>query len=177
MAGPGDGKGSDVSAGVTIEVSPVEGIDLGAAIPCEYRPAGGAGPVCGKPSAARVRVARNCCGIHNLFFICAEDFAKAKLPMILPAQADDPAATMQTLARAWELTEWEPVSALTAGRIRDMITAWTTAYELAVLCDESGPAPWRLRGMEDRLGYVRAMRQNVLRELNDLKGTGLPDPE
>ena len=59
------------------------------------------------------------------------------------------------------------------GRIRDMITAWTTGYELAVAAAEAGPAAWRLHGIEAELARVRIMARAVERYLSGRAGTGL----
>ena len=100
--------------------------------------------------------------------------AALPIPMRLPErQADDPAWALRALSRAWELADWEPVEKLAVGRIRDMITAWTTAYELAVAADEAGPAAWRLRGIEAELGRVRIMARAAERHLSGRAGTGL----
>jgi hypothetical protein len=60
------------------------------------------------------------------------------------------------MSRAWELADSEPIAKTTVGRIRDMITSWLTAYELACMAaSPSGPADWRLRGIEVALLRVR----------------------
>lgn len=101
--------------------------------------------------------------------------ASLPIPVRLPArQADEPEWVMHALSRAWELADWEPVSKVAVGRIRDMITAWLTAYELAVAADEAGPAPWRLRGIEAELGRVRASARSAGRHLSGRAGTGQP---
>ena len=91
------------------------------------------------------------------------------IPMRLPErQADDPAWALHALSRAWE-----PIEKLAVGRIRDTITAWTTAYELAVAANEAGPAAWRLRGIEAELRRVRIMARAAERHLSGRAGTGL----
>lgn len=110
------------------------------------------------------------------YAIVVDLLASLPIPMRLPwRQADDPVWALHALARAWELAEWEPVSEYAVGRVRDMITAWTTAYELAVMADQGGPAAWRLRGMEAELDRVRLMARIAERHLSGRAGTGYPD--
>jgi hypothetical protein len=82
--------------------------------------------------------------------------ARLPIPMLLPAvQAAEPEWAVHALCRAWELAIEEPLPALEAGRVRDMITGWLTAYELALAADRMGPAVWRLRSMEAALLRAR----------------------
>jgi len=90
--------------------------------------------------------------LATAYMIMTVTLAHLPIPMRLPMrQGDDPALAIRSLDRAWELAEWEPVDAAAAGRVRAMITGWLTAYELAVVAQDAGPAPWRLRGIEAAL--------------------------
>jgi hypothetical protein len=78
-------------------------------------------------------------------------------PSIRRATTDQEAITaIRALSLAWQLAATEPVGYLLAGYVQSMITDWLTAYELAVACAESGPALWRLNGIDAALGRVRA---------------------
>jgi hypothetical protein len=86
--------------------------------------------------------------------------------MRLPTrQADDPSGVLRSLSRAWELADWEPIDKLTGGRVRTMILEWSTAYEMSVVANGFGPAPWRLRAIEESLLRVRVSARYVDRRL------------
>jgi hypothetical protein len=75
--------------------------------------------------------------------------ARLPIPMLLPQrQADDPAGVLRSLSLAWELADWEPFDQPAIGRLRAMILEWSTAYEMSVVANGFGPAPWRLRAIE-----------------------------
>lgn len=82
--------------------------------------------------------------------------ATLPVPMRLPArQHENPPLVLRSLARAWELAGWENLEPQTTERLRAMITAWITAYELSVLAQGWGPAPWRLRAIDAALRNCR----------------------
>jgi hypothetical protein len=59
------------------------------------------------------------------------------------------------LYRASELMEWQPVGSLLMIHVRDMITEWLTAYELATLAQDHGPYTWRLDGTDAALARLQ----------------------
>lgn len=76
--------------------------------------------------------------------------------MSLPrTQGDEPETAIRSLSRAWELAGLEPLTALEIGRLRAMINAWLTAYEVACMARQAGPAAWRLVAIEEALITVR----------------------
>lgn len=88
--------------------------------------------------------------------------ARLPIPMLLPQrQADDPAGVLRSLSLAWELADWEPIDKLTGGRVRTMVLEWSTAYEMSVVANGFGPAPWRLRAIEASLLRVRVSARYV----------------
>lgn len=113
--------------------------------------------------------------IGAAYAVMAATLATLPIPMRIPVQKDEPDWAMRALSRAWTLAEAEPLDAFTIGRIRDMITAWTTAFELAANCDEAGPAIWRLRGIEAQLTRFRVSWRSANRRISGRYGTGLPD--
>jgi hypothetical protein len=76
--------------------------------------------------------------------------ARLPIPMrLIERQEDDPVAAIRALSRAWELVDLQPLAGdPLAGHVRTMITDWLTAYELAVVCQQAGPALWRINGIE-----------------------------
>lgn len=105
------------------------------------------------------------------------------IPMNLPRQADDPALALRSLSLAWELAAEEPLPAVTVARIREMITAWAGAYEIAAIAVSAsaapwGPAPWRLRVIEDAIARIRAAAAATDRNLRgDFREDKLTDAE
>jgi hypothetical protein len=92
--------------------------------------------------------------------------ARLPIPMRLPDdQAAEPEWAVHAMSRAWELADEQPLRKLHTGRIRDMITSWLTAYELAVAVSAAGPGAWRLRGMEAALLRVRTCAYYIDRRL------------
>lgn len=92
--------------------------------------------------------------------------ARLPVPMTLPAWPDaEGGAPVSSLDRAWELAGWEPLEARAVGRIRDMITAWVTAYEVTHVAEAFGPAPWRLRAIEGALLTCESRAHQVSRHL------------
>lgn len=94
----------------------------------------------------------------------------ARLPipiLLLKRQADDPSGVLRSLSLAWEVADWEPLDKLAVGRVRTMLLEWSTAYEMAVVANGYGPAPWRIRAMEASLLRVRASAHYVDRRLAD----------
>jgi hypothetical protein len=84
------------------------------------------------------------------------------IPMnLIERQADAPVEAIHALSRAWELLEYEHVSSTRRERLRSMITDWLTAYELAVVVQEAGPAPWRLRAIEACLNRFHSTSKYV----------------
>lgn len=104
-------------------------------------------------------------GLGTAYVLLTATLAALPVPMNLPRQADDPSLALRTLDMAWDLAGTEPLPAVTVKRIRDMITAWVTAYELTVIAGMSGPAPWRLRGIEDAVLRLREAGAEINRHL------------
>jgi hypothetical protein len=100
--------------------------------------------------------------------------SRLPVPMNLPAHTEDPALILRSLDLAWSLAGEEGLTSLTLARVRGMITAWATAYEVTVMADMSGPAPWRLRGIEDALARATADAAVASRHLSgDFSGEQL----
>ena len=108
------------------------------------------------------------------YMVMTVTLALLPVPMRLPMrQADDPDLAIRSLDRAWELAELEPVDAGAVGHVRAMVTGWLTAYELAVAAQDSGPAPWRVRGIEAALGSCRQHSgwiRRYLKRVNNPRG-------
>ena len=100
-----------------------------------------------------------------VYALMAGTLGRLPIPMNLPRQADDPSLALRSLSLAWELVGQEPVPSVTVTRVRDMITAWTTAYEIAIVASTSGPAPWRLRAVEDAIARIRGAAADIDRHL------------
>jgi hypothetical protein len=106
--------------------------------------------------AARKEFERLMKEMATAYLVMTVTLAMLPIPMRLPMrQADDPRLVLYSLDRAWELAGWEPLEDRAVRRVREMITGWLTAYELAVLAADFGPAPWRLRGIEQALRSCR----------------------
>jgi hypothetical protein len=105
------------------------------------------------------------------YVLLTATLAALPVPMNLPRQAGDPALALRTLDMAWDLAGAESLPVVAIARIRDMVTAWTTAYELTVIAGMSGPAPWRLRGIEDAVLRLREAAADLNRYLEgDYRG-------
>jgi hypothetical protein len=130
------------------------------------------------PEAAAKQLAGPARELGAAYALIAGLLARLPVPMNLPSQAEDPSLATRSLSLAWELAAEETVPAVTVARIRDMITAWLAAYELAVIAIMYGPAPWRLRGIEDAVLRIRAAAADVERHLaGDYRGQEVTDAE
>jgi hypothetical protein len=89
------------------------------------------------------------------------------VPMRLPAWQDDQPLVLRSLDLAWDLTEGS-ADPQDVTRVREMLTAWATAYELGIVAAGSGPAPWRLRGMAAALATCRENARQVIASRNRL---------
>ena len=109
--------------------------------------------------------------LADLYDVIAGILARLPIPMLMPPLAEDRTLAVYSLSRAWELTDWEPLAAVTAVRIRDMITAWHTARELCGIAFTYGAAPWRLRAIEDALDRIWEAVIEVNRHLDGKFGS------
>jgi hypothetical protein len=92
--------------------------------------------------------------------------ARLPIPMLLPRNAAaEPETAVLSVSRAWELATEERLPALTIGRVRDMLLAWLTAYELAVAASEHGPAAWRVRGLDAQILIVKRSARYLDKQL------------
>jgi hypothetical protein len=107
------------------------------------------------PKAAAKQLAGLVRELGTAYALMAAALAVLPVPVRLPSQAGDPALAMRSLTLTWELASDAGLAPLTLTLVREMISGWTTAYELTVIASTSGPAPWRLRGIEDALTRVR----------------------
>lgn len=82
--------------------------------------------------------------------------ARVNVPPIAGADRDGTVIAVLAMDRAWVLAGQQPMSAYLADLTRSMITDWLTAYDLAAMAEEHGPARWRLNGIEAALGRVSA---------------------
>lgn len=89
------------------------------------------------------------------------------VPVRLPPWQEDQPAVVRSLDLAWDLA---PESALPedVDRVREMLTAWVTAYEVAQVAATFGPAPWRLRAIAASLAACRERAREVIALRNRL---------
>jgi hypothetical protein len=100
------------------------------------------------------------------------------VPMNLPRLAGDPSRVLHPLSVAWDLAAEEPLPAVTVARIRTMITAWAGAYEIMVIGNGFGPAPWRVRAVDDAADRIRAAAFDIDRHLaGDFRNQEVTDAE
>lgn len=87
--------------------------------------------------------------------------ARLPIPMRLPAWHQDQPLILRSLSLAWDLAGQESTDPRAISRLRDMITAWVTAYEVGIVATASGPAPWRLRAIAAALVTCRERAAQV----------------
>lgn len=128
--------------------------------------------------AARKRLAGLWVELDAAYTLVSGILASLPIPMGLAAKPrENTPQAVADMSRAWEMASWEPLPSLTIGRIRDMITAFQTAYELTVLATASGPSPQRLRGIDAALLAARTAAADIERHLNGDFTAGQSAPE
>lgn len=81
--------------------------------------------------------------------------ARLPIPVTLAPYGADGGHAAFALNRASELMDWQPVGSLLFAAVRDMITEWLTAHDLACLARDSGPYTWRLDAIDAALGRLQ----------------------
>lgn len=92
----------------------------------------------------------------------------ARLPvplLVVRRQEDDTYGAALALSRAWDLIGVQQVSEDVMGWLREMITDWLTAFELAVSVAGNGPAPWRVDGMDGALARFSVSAEHAAAHL------------
>jgi hypothetical protein len=89
------------------------------------------------------------------------------VPVRLPPWQDNQPAVVRSLDLAWDLAP-DAADPQDVDRVRGMLTAWVTAYEVAQVAAVSGPAPWRLRAIAAALATCRELARQVIAHRNEL---------
>ena len=118
------------------------------------------------PAALRKEFARLRKETVTAYAVMIALLGRLPVPMTLPPWDGKGNAPARSLNRAWELAGWEPLEAKATGRVRDMITAWLTAYEVTHVTEAFGPLPWRLRAIEASLLTCESRAHQVSRHLD-----------
>lgn len=118
------------------------------------------------PQIAAKKLTQLVKAMGGAYALIAATVLRLPVPMNLPAQAADPSLALRSLDLAWDLMASESIPSVTRSLIRDMITAWAGAYEITVTATSFGPAPWRLRAIEDAVQRITAAAADVDRHLS-----------
>jgi hypothetical protein len=92
------------------------------------------------------------------------------IPEFLGADAPDHDAIM-ALDRARDLIEDEPITGPQKNGHQDLILEWFTAYEMLVLRQMAGPAPWRLDAAEFAIARFTVIAEMIESGFIDELGT------
>ncbi|MFF8656810.1 hypothetical protein [Streptomyces huasconensis] len=90
--------------------------------------------------------------------------ADLPIPVVIPEIAEEGSLNTEailSLDRARALIDDEPISHHAKVAHRDMILEWFTAYEILVLREIAGPAPWRLDIAEYALERLFAIAEMI----------------
>lgn len=89
-----------------------------------------------------------------------EFLADLPIPVVVPSlvtEGEQAREAFLSLNRARTLIDDEPISDAAKAAHKDLILKWLTAYEMVVLLEIAGPAPWRLDLVEYALARSTAL--------------------